>query len=477
MAEQTNMRVIAVVSQDEATTTPPDIEQVLTQHLRKKYDFQRERFQTALLYSTLATVGVIIALIVSSAFNLFNISPLPETYRLFAPFVEWGNVGTEYDICRWDCEIVTQSTRLIHAASDIGASIVSTEDGQGNVAGIARLCTLVSVSFAVWFAYRKKLVKYYTIHAQQAQLEDFKATPRWQFWLSRICYTLASVFGTYVVVSILWLGLSVMFRNMTLRWFEAAIIIVVFTGAITFAGAFGALAASTRDVLLLGLFTFVFGFSASFALAPRFQELEWWQGAVSNVGQLNPSAALFTGTLLSGSLALVVMWFDINSIIQKMINDGTIRFLSARAWMGVAGTLYAILVVGLLGVGFVRVDRVNFPENMLFHAGGAVFAIASVVVSGLLIRKHRFHPWYQIFSVHILLGVTLGMAFLGSFRIDPPSFVFPGTGIISLTVIELSLLMLIGLWAYVTVDNLLGQANIKAFDGQVLVMERRDKVD
>ena len=472
-----NVQVIAVVSQDEATTTPPDIEKLLTQHLRKKYDFQRERFQTALLYSTLATMGVIIALIVSSAFNLFNINPLPETYRLFAPFVEWGIVGAEYDICRWDCEIGVQSTRLVKAVQYIGASIVSAEDWQWNVAGIARLCTLVSVSFAVWFAYRKKLEQYYMINAHQAQLEDFKTTPRWQFWLSRVCYMLATLFGTYVVVSILWLGVSVMFRNMTLRWFEAAIIIVAFTGTITFAGAWGALAASTRDVLLLGLFTFVFGFSASFALAPATQVdgigFEWWQGAVSNVGQFNPSAALFTGTLLSGSLALVVMWFDLNSIIQKMINDGAIRFLSARAWMGVAGLLYALLVIGLLGVGFIRVDRENFPENTLFHAGGAVLSIASVVVSGLLIRKHRFHPWYQIFSVHILLGVTLIMAFLGSFRIDPPSFVFPGTGIISLTVIELSLLLLIGLWTYVTVDNLLGQADVHAFEGEVIVVRQR----
>jgi hypothetical protein len=41
-------------------------------------------------------------------------------------------------------------------------------------------------------------------------------------------------------------------------------------------------------------------------------------------------------------------------------------------------------------------------------------------------------------------------------------------------VIELTLLILIGLWAYITVDNLLGQANIKAFEGEV-IMVRQDQ--
>lgn len=477
MAAQ-NAQVIAVVSQDEATTGTPDIEKLLTEHLRKKQEFQRERFQTALIYSTLATVGVIIALVVSSAFNLFNIAPLPESYRLFAPFVEWGSVGDEYDVCRWDCEIIVQSTRLVRAAQYIGASIVATDQRQGNVAGIARLCTLVAVTVAVWFTYRRKLEKYYTLNAMQAQLEDFKTMPTGQRWLSRIFYTVASLFGTYVVVSIVWLGLSMLFRNLILDWVNAAIVVVVFTGSVTFGATFVALVASTRDVLLLGLFTFVFGFSASFALAPATivdgSPFEWWQGAVSSAGQLNPSAAVFTGTLLSGSLTLVVMWFDINSIVQKLINDSQLRLLSARAWMAVAGLLYAILVVGLLFVGFIRVDRSNpdLAMNTYFHAGGAVAAIASVVVSGLLIPKRRFHPWYRIFSDFILPGVTLALFFLGSFRLESPFLFFPGTGFISLTVIELAVLMLIGMWTYVTVDNLLGQANIKAFEGEVIMVRQ-----
>jgi hypothetical protein len=474
MAAQ-SQQVIAVVP---PTTDPSDVQEVLEKHLFQKFEFQGKRLQTAFLYATTATLGVVVALLVATMLDVMPVSRLPETYKLFAPFVEWSNAGTQDAVCSWECEILTQSTRLFNAVSDVGVSIVSREDGQGNIAGIARLCTLVSVSIVVWFAYRKQLVKYYTMNAQQAQLNDFNSTPRWQFWLSRVLYTLAALFGTYVVVSIIWFGLSLVFKNLSLGWFNAAVVIVVFTWAAAFAAAVMALAASTRHVLLLGLFIFVFGFSASFALAPTTEveglAFEWWQGAVSNAGRLNPSAALFTGTLFSGSLALVMMWFDINSIIQTMINDGNIRWLTTKGWMWVARLLYVILIVGLLAVGFVRVDRINFPINTVFHAGGAVFAVASVVVSALLIRKRRFHPWYKIFSVHILLGVTVGMAVFGSLRFDPFTWVSPGSGIISLTVIELTLLILIGLWAYITVDNLLGQANIKAFEGEV-IMVRQDQ--
>lgn len=469
-----SQQVVAVVPTVNNTTD--HVQTVLEKHLFQKYEFQRMRFQTAFIYAGVTTVGVIIALLVATLLDVMPVSRLPETYRLFAPFVEWSNTGAQDQVCSWECEILTQSTRLFKAASDVGASIVSRETGQGNIAGIARLCSLISVSIVVWFSYRKQLVQYYTMNAQQAQLNDFNSTPRWQFWLSRIFYTLAALFGTYVMVSIIWFGLSLVFKNLTLQWFNAAIVVVVFTWTATFAGAIMGLAASTRHVLLLGLFTFVFGFSASFALAPTTEveglAFEWWQGAVSSAGRANPSASLFTGTLFSGSLSLVVLWFDINSIIQAMIDDGKVRLLSAKGWMWVARLLYAALILGLLAVGFIRVDRANFPINMVFHAGGAVLAIASVVICALLIRKHRFHPWYKIFSVHILLGVTVVMAVFGSFRFDPPTFVPPGEGIISLTVIELTLLILIGVWGYITVDNLLAQANIKAFEGEVIMVRQ-----
>ncbi|MBZ0294262.1 MAG: hypothetical protein K8L99_16990 [Anaerolineae bacterium] len=472
--QKTNVRLVAVVSEEAAQAAEvPDVQALLEEQLAQRYEFLRLRFQTALYYSVAATAGVILALIVVSALNLLNIRRLPETYQFYESFLEWRTEGAmQYPVCAWSCEIITQSTRLLGAAKDIGASVISS-DGQGNVAGMARLCTLISVLFAVWFAYRKQLPTRYSLNGQEAQREDFEQMPRWQFWFNRVLYTVATLFGTYVVTSIVWLGLSLVFKDMTMGWFRAALVIIAFTATMTLAATYGALAVSTRDVLLLGLFTYAAGFATSFALAPPTLERQWWQVAVSNAGQFNPSASLFTGTLLSGSLTLVVLWFDVDSIIRKMVDDGEVRLLSADGWMWVARALYAVLVLGLLSVGFIRVDEVNHPFNTAFHAGGAVFAIISVIVSGVLIRKRRFHPWYKIFSVHILLGLTIFMSLFGSIKLNPPSWVFVGTGIISLTVIELALFILIGLWVYITVDNLLGQANINAFEGQVLVMARR----
>lgn len=471
--EDQNFKLIAMLPDTTPTTPATDIQQVLEQHLRQKLEFQQQRFQLALKYSVTATLGVFVALVVAFGLNFFGTIQFPDQFHLYADFAEWRST-TQYPVCSWECEFPTQALRLVLAAADIGGSILSNEAGYGSVAGIARLCTLISVSVAVWCTYRKLLAEYYAINGQPAQLEDFQNTLPCQFWLSRILFTAASLFGAYVVVSLAWLGLSVTFKALTLDRFNASLIIVAFTGTVTFAAAYMALAASTRVVLMLGLFTFFFGFSASFALSPLIQGRQWWASAVSNAGQLNPSAPLFTGTLLSGSMALWMLWYDLDSIIEKMIADGDVRFLSSQAWMRVAGVLYAGLIIGLISVGFVRVDDANFPSNKIFHAGGAVLAIASVVISGLLIRKNRFHPWYKVFSVHILLGVTLGIALLGSIRLDPLALVFPGTGLISLTVIELVLFILIGMWVYFTVENLLAQANIQGFSGRVIMVTEQD---
>jgi hypothetical protein len=470
-----NSQLIAVVAQSADTTQPLDIQGILEKQLFQKYEFQRQRVQTALIYALMATVGVLIALTVFSTLNLLNMRRLPTTYNLFNTFAEWRDESPHAG-CDWFCEFRTQSTRLINVAGDVGASIFfpSDQDGsiRGNIAGIARLCTLISVLFTVAFSYRKHLADYYRLNGQFAQLDDFTHLPRWQFWLTRILYTVAALYGTYVVVSILWLGLSFAFKDMALDLPNAVVVIVIFNLVVTFAATYAALAAATRDVLMLGLFTFAVGLLASFSLAPLLppDNQQWWQSAVSNAGQFNPSAPLFTGTLLSGSLALIVLWFDIDSIIQAMINDGDLRWLSAQGWMTVARLLYTMLILGLLFVGFVRVDH-NFPSNYIFHAGGSLLAIGSVIAAGILIRKQRFHPWYRIFSTYSLLGGTFAMAVLSTLRFVPTfGTVRWGTGLIGLTVIELTLFVAVGFWLYITVDNLLAQANINAFSGKVVAL-------
>lgn len=474
------IKVIAVNSQAVASGAL-DIKQLLEANLLQRYEFLRRRIQTALQYAGAAGLGVLVALLAAAALNLFNVGGLPASYRFYAEFLDWRDEGVpQFEVCEWYCELGIQSTRLLSSVSDIGASVVSG-DGFGNVAGIARLCTLVVVSLVVWATYRRQLVDRYQINAQQAQLEDFENLPRWQFWLCRLLYTVAMLYGTYVVTSVLWLFISQMFKNLYLSGLDAVVIVVLFTTLVGFVAAFNALAVSTRDVLNLAMFIFLVGFAVSFALAPedRFNQ-QWWERAVSNAGQLNPSAALFTGTLVSGSLALIVLWFDIDSIIMKLIADGELRVFGVRGWMRISRLLYAGLALGLISVGLIRVAADAHRFNMVFHAGGAVGAILSVVICSLLIRKRRFHPWYKFFSVYILVGLTFGMGLVGSLKPNPPnlpSFVFPGTGLISLTVIELALFGLIGLWVYLTVDNLLGQADINAFEGQVVVVAQQSSAE
>src|SRR5215207_7577971 len=133
---------------------PPDISPtVLKNYLQEKYQFQQERFQLAFTYSAVVTVGVFIALIVAfglNFFGFFGLSQLPQEYRLYTTFIDWSSTA-QYPVCSWECEIVRQGTRLVNAAADIGASILSDErtpEGTpyGNVAGIARLCTLITLT-------------------------------------------------------------------------------------------------------------------------------------------------------------------------------------------------------------------------------------------------------------------------------------------------------------------------------------------
>ena len=436
----------------------------LHDNLKKQYEQKLRRIQTAAGYSAAATIGVVIALIVVSALHLVSVGPLTERNQLYAQFLEWDTTGPQIQVCNWDCEIGIQVRRLFSNDVLVLASVIAN-DHEGNIAGIARLCTLVAVTITAAFAYRRQVAEYYSLNGQQAELNDFQATPPWEQWVSRVFYTLATLFGTYVVVSLLWLGISLAFKELSLNWFDSSIVIIGFTAVTTFVATYGALAVTTRGVLLLTLMTYGFGLSASFALSQLIDGQQWWERAVSAAGQLNPSASVFTGTFLSGSFAMVVLWFDINSMIHSIVNDGKPWLLKPAQWMIVVRVLYIIFVLGLLFVGFIRVDQKNFPQNMLFHAGGAIASISSVVMSGLLIRKRRFPPWYTAFSVYILFGVTVVIAILSSLTLNPLTVVFPGTGIISLTVMELILLMLLGVWMYITVDNLVAIENIRALAG------------
>src|SRR5262245_32898049 len=100
-----HVQLVAVVSQEEEKTDISDVRQLLEDSLKQRFAYQRKRFQTALLYSTLTTTGVIIAFIVVSVLNFFNLQRLPETYKLYETFYEWRTEGVRQPpVCNWLCE-------------------------------------------------------------------------------------------------------------------------------------------------------------------------------------------------------------------------------------------------------------------------------------------------------------------------------------------------------------------------------------
>ncbi|MBA3872635.1 MAG: hypothetical protein H0X30_26155 [Anaerolineae bacterium] len=436
-------------------------QQITQELLPSEYDYLERRFYIALGYSIAAVVSVLVALFLLS---LVRHDTLPQIYKLYLPFVGWNGDShalRQFPIVNWDQEIIQQLYRLFYAAVDVENSVGADHGHVGSIAGIARLCTLVTVISSVFILYRRDIRTHYKIYDQPTQLENFNKMSPVKQGLARFLYVGATTFGTYVIVSIMWLGLSQVFKNLSFNdGLSPAIAILLFTGLITFITTFGALAVTTHEVLLLGLGTLGIGFMVSFALAqPNCRQSgfsvpllcllpvrQWWEIAVSNAGQSNPSASLFTGSLLSGAITFIVVWFDIDNTVIDLANKLTLRWFKPIVWISIARFLFTVFILGLLFVGFIRVAP-EFPMNRAFHTGGAVSAIISALALACIMPKQSFRPWYKLLSIG-LGAVTAIMIVLGALNL------------VSLTVIELTVFVMIGLWIYATVDSLLAQANI-----------------
>lgn len=183
---------------------------LLTKLLEAAQVFQRERALTALKITISATAGLAVALAVIALLVTLSGNELPQGHHFFESFQEWEyNAGVEPS-CWWLCEIWTSAGRLVTAAQQIGKSVIAVSDGVlvGNIAGMARLGTIVTVFIALLFTYRKKLPELYGINGQAVQQRDFMilAKKRGQFSLSRGLYLITTLVGTYTITSLAWLG-------------------------------------------------------------------------------------------------------------------------------------------------------------------------------------------------------------------------------------------------------------------------------
>lgn len=361
-----------------------------------------------------------------------------------------------------------------------------------SVTGIIRTISVVTVTIAVGLSYRYKLPAQLEIDARKAQLFDFQQSANKKFegkrFISTLCYIVATLLGSYVMVSVLLFLLSSAFRNAGLNLPSALIVIGLSCGVFTGVASFGASAMDAREIALLGLATLLVGLLLSFSLNDRVvsetgEHVYWWQIAVSAAGRFRPASPIFTSAFTSVFLSMVAVWFDLDLLlpvfVRKIWEDRKDCFLvkvfnriarvlytpfatvfrwekpenqeaaylsfASAIMLFVVGFLYAATAILLLLVGLVPMDAPNGLGNV--HDAGAWGATFMIVILTIIIpKKPYFQPHYQAFSIAYL--VILAVAYY-----------FHSIQALSLTGMEILGLALIIVWIYTTLDGILFYMN------------------
>lgn len=194
--------------------------------------------------------SAIIASLIAGAITLFalwihyeNVDS-SHTYDLYHEFTEWGR-GDHISVKPVVQEFILSIEQVGDAAQGVGDSV----GGLPDVAGIARLSAIFSVMIAVFITYRSQLEDYYRKHDQQAQLSDFDDQNYAQRCITRLCYMVATIFGCYVIFSLMWVVLSLMFTDAQLSYAGMGAVVILFTSATTFGATYWAITLTTRALL------------------------------------------------------------------------------------------------------------------------------------------------------------------------------------------------------------------------------------
>lgn len=460
------------------------------------YFSQAQRAEDASLYTdrrlnylvTRLSSVTIITLVVSAlvlVIGLVSLMPtLPGTYRISDTFFEWtraesdegcpnqdnlDNLACVGDVFR---EFAISAIRLVTNFLGLFASMVIEDSQATSLGGVARFLSVFSISSAVFLSYRRHLDTRYELNNQISQLADFRdlKTKTRTFLWTRILYTLATMFGSYVVVSLVWVGLSQIFKEIAFQTSTAWIIIALFVVLSTFAATYWASAVTSREIIMIGAGTFVLGFTVSFAVAPLMNVAtvpggeQWWKGAISNAGKLQPSGALFTSALAGLAIVFWIVWYDIDSIIENaiahsgqrmtpLINIRHIQWFSVRT-KHIIVFFYTLVIIGLISIGLVRVAYPvsQFFLNLFFHSIlGAIGAIGGLFFVcwhvSRLTKKTILSPWYDRYFI---VGALVSIVALAASYTD----------IMNLTTAELIIFSLSGVLMVFTIELLLLQADL-----------------
>ncbi|MCC6612540.1 MAG: hypothetical protein IT320_03620 [Anaerolineae bacterium] len=451
MEAPAHLAVLSVNAQDAQQAVEP---------LRRRQALEMKRMQIAAAWSLIAFA---FAFIVSLIFFRGE-----ANIPMFVSFPEWEPLTTE------------TSALAVGVPTQVGISLERLRDAftaflrsgsSYQIAAAARLLSCFVIFAIIVITYRKLLLEHYEVHERYAQYDEFKRASQTMFHrFSRFFVALASMITNYVLFSVMWIILSVIFKEFTALYFAAAAFSALAVAVSTFVFVYWSLVVTTRHLVALGVFTLIIGLAATFALANPENGQQWWQAAISRAGADPRVSWLFTATLGSVFVIFVLLWVDVDNFVRLITAQAEAYHAEALAadsrtglWARIQRwakghtyhifrALYFIALFGLLGTGFVRTDPRNI-DTIIAHTGGATSAIIIFNVVGLF-----FASWYpdpilgQPFKRISLILVGTGIISVVLFAI----------GVLNLTGIELICLLIIGFWLYLALENLLIYVNTLA---------------
>lgn len=423
------------------------------QPLERKRDLQMRKIFIATGWG----LGALVATFLLSLWMFQGLDSIP----MFTGFPEWGVPGDP------SAQTITAQFGLsLDRLSEAFVAFLQS-GSSGQIASTARLLSCLMIFVAIVFTYRNLLLEHYAAYGQHLQCEDFKrqAQTPWGI-VRRVMIALAAMVSSYVLLSIIWMLLAIMFKQFSAQYWAAAAFSGLFAGAVTVFFVYWSLTVTTRDLMALGLLTFIAGLSGSFAMAGRQNGEEWWQAAVSRAGADPNADWLFTATFGAVFLIFVVIWFDVKNFLRLIVlqtrayrrSESPRADAPLRARLGywlrektypIMGVLYFAAILGLLGVGFVQFD-IRDIGTVIAHTGGAVGAILIFNLGGL-----AYAYWFP----DPILGKPFKRLSVFCVLVTLASIILWRVGTLNLAGLELVALVVVGVWFFFALDNLLTYIN------------------
>jgi len=175
--------------------------QQAVQPLRRRQALEMKRMQIAAIWSLIAFA---FAFVVSLIFFAGETS-IP----MFHSFPEWEPFTTDVSALSVPAEVGISLERLRDAFAAFLRSGASDQ-----IAAASRLLSCIMIFVAIVVTYRRLLLEHYDAHERYAQYQEFKrASQSWFHRISRFLIALASMITNYVLLSVIWIILSEIFKE------------------------------------------------------------------------------------------------------------------------------------------------------------------------------------------------------------------------------------------------------------------------